>query len=205
MNLSLLDEKILQLINQFSINGSLTPSENNLDYLLKTRNLIDACQKELAGIRKIPATFHIVLDQIATHNLSVDHPDYNLYTEIVLPIDFKELKDISVENTFYTPVNDYKFEGKTLLVKSNLVGSLTVNYYKKPTTITKDTINTTELEIDVDVQELIAYYVGGWIYLEDNPTIATMLLNEYKEKRDKIYDILPQTPIQIENMFQGFM
>ena len=61
MDLALLDIKILQLINQYSINGSLTPAVSNQDYLLKTRNLIDTCQKELANIRKIPMTYHVIL------------------------------------------------------------------------------------------------------------------------------------------------
>jgi len=64
MNLSLLDTKIIQLINQYSINGSLTPSASNQDYLLRTRNLIDACQKELASIRKLPQVFHLALNSI---------------------------------------------------------------------------------------------------------------------------------------------
>lgn len=204
MNLALLDTKILQLINQYSINGSLVDVESNKDYLLKTRNLIDTCQKELSNIRKIASVYHIELTGIADHGTSTD-PKYKLYTEIVLPTDFKELKDIWLENTYYLPVTDYIFEGKTLLINSKLVGTLAINYYKYPTTITKDTIETQELEIDTDVQELIPYYVSGWVYLEDNSTIATMLLNEYEKKTNKIYDILPQTPVIIENIFAGFI
>ena len=37
------------------------------------------------------------------------------------------------------PVIDYIFEGKTLLINSKLMGTLAINYYKYPTTITKDT------------------------------------------------------------------
>lgn len=200
MNLALLDIKILQLINQYSINGSLTPSVSNQDYLLKTRNLIDACQKELASIRKIPTTHHVILTGIADHG---ETP--KLFTEITLPTDFKELKDIFLENEYYNEITDYIFESKKLLINSKLVGNLAINYYKNPTTITKDTLEATELEIDEDIQELIPYYVGGWIYLEDNPTIATMLLNEYERKISRIQPIMPISPVIIENVFQGFM
>ena len=87
------------------------------------------------------------------------------------------------------------------------MGNLAINYYKHPVTITKDSIATTQLEIDEDVQEIIPYYVGGWIYLEDSfeSGIGKFLLAEYKDKRSGIIDILPSTPIVIENIFEGFM
>jgi len=204
MNLKLLDEKVLQLVNQFSINGSLTPSASNQDYLLRTRNLIDACQKELASIRKLPVTYHVELDGISNHGTSTNE-NYKIYTEIVLPIDFKELNSIYLENETYTPLTEYKFESKILLVKSNLIGTLAINYYKYPATITKDSLETLELEIDTDIQELIPYYVSGFVFLEDNPTIATMLLNTYESKKSRITDILPETPIVIENIYAGFI
>jgi len=204
MNLLQLDTKILQLINQYSINGSLVGVAQNQDYLLRTRNLVDTCQKELANIRKIPDTIHTLLDQVSTHGTSYNEK-YKIYTEIALPTDFKELKDIWIENEFYSSVTDYKFEGKLLLIKSNLVGDLAINYYKYPTTIDVNTVETVELEIDIDAQELIPYYVAGIVYLEDNPTIATMLLNMYESKKSGIRDILPDTPVIIENIYSGFM
>jgi len=300
MNLLQLDVKILQLINQYSINGSLVDVSQNKDYLLRTRNLIDTCQKELANIRKLPNVYHVALNAIKnqlngfsgqqlyqhldkditfnaigskSYYFEVDKPctvtievngivqitltlipteftsykgfitsssgdnviirfsglyPYNMqnialyaylfasiedipqaraYTRITLPTDYRDLKEICLESYpfSYLPMNDYKFEGKTLLINSFLVGNLAIHYYKYPKTITIDTVETQELEIDTDVQELIAYYVAGWIYLEDNPTIGTMLLNEYKDKKDRINVILTETPITIENIYSGFM
>ena len=300
MNLLQLDTKIIQLMSQYSINGTLTPNTSNADYLLRTRNLIDTCQKELANIRKLPNVYHVALNAIKNQlngfsgqqlyqhldtdiafnasgsksyyfevdkqctvtievngivqitltltpteftsykgfitSLSGDNviirfsglypyniqnialyaylfanvediPQARAYARITLPTDFRDLKEICLESYpfSYLPMNDYKFEGKTLLINSFLVGNLAIHYYKYPKTINTESIETDELEIDLDVQELIAYYVAGFIYLEDNPTIGTMLLNEFKDKRDHLSVILEETPITIENIYSGFM
>jgi len=300
MTLANLDQKILQLMSQYSINGALTADTNNADYLLRTRNLIDACQKELASIRKLPEVYHLALnsiknqingfsgqqliqhlDQDVTFNATgsksyyfecdkaftatievngvvtntitstptqftafkglitsssnsnvvirfsglypyniqnvalyaytfasvSDIPQYRAYQKIDLPTDFKELRDIYLESYpfSYLPVTDYKFEKKTLLMNSFLTGNLAIHYYKYPATVDKDSLTTQELEIDIDIQELIPYYVAGFIYLEDNPTVATMLLNTYESKKAGIREILPDTPLIIENIYSGFL
>lgn len=279
MNLSLLDTKIIQLINQYSINGSLTPFSNGTlqDYLLRTRNLIDACQKEIAGKKKISATKKItqnsISNQIPTGTMEqhldtditfnalgsqayyfeVDGPGtitievnevvqstvssnvseftafsglitaiptdsvvirfsgtypYNIqnvalyayafasadyvpqnrsYNKYPLPSDFMELENIKIENeNGYNNLTNYYIENNNLYVNSSLIGVISLNYFKYPTTITVDTNPNTELEIATDAQELIPYYVAGYVYLEDNQTVSTMLLNTYETKLNNL-------------------
>ena len=279
MNLSLLDTKIIQLINQYSINGSLTPFSNGTlqDYLLRTRNLIDACQKEIAQKKKITETKKItqsfIPNQIITSNTSqhldadilfsaigsksyyfeVDAPGtitievngviqstissnvteftafsglitsiptdnivirfsgaypYNIqnvalyaytfasadyvpqsrkYNKYPFPSNFMELENIKIENSYgYTDLNDYHIEDSNIYINSSLYGVISINYFKYPTTITIDTNPNTELEITADAQEIIPYYVAGYIYLEDNQTVSTMLLNTYQTKLNSL-------------------
>ena len=279
MNLSLLDTKIIQLINQYSINGSITPSTNgtNQDYLLRTRNLIDACQKEIAHKKKIPETKKItqsvIPNQIVTANVSqhldtdilfsaigsksyyfeVDGPGtitievngvvqstisanvteftafsglitsvatdsivirfsgaypYNIqnvalyaytfvsadyvpqcrkYNKYTLPSDLMEIENLKIETPYgYFDLSDYHIEDNFIYVNSSLIGVISINYFKYPTTITTDTNPNTELEVTADAQELIPYYVAGYIYLEDNQTVSTMLLNTYETKLNNL-------------------
>ena len=279
MNLSLLDTKIIQLINQYSINGSLTPFSNGTlqDYLLRTRNLIDACQKEIATKKKIPETKKITQsffpNQIVTSNVS-QHLDtdilfsaigsksyyfevdgagtitievngvvqstissnvseftafsglitsintdnivirfsgaypYNIqnvalyaytfasadyvpqsrkYNKYVLPSDLMEIENIKIENTQgYFNLNDYHIEDSNIYINSSILGVISINYFKYPSTITIDTNPNTELEITSEAQELIPYYVAGYVYLEDNQTVSTMLLNTYQTKLNSL-------------------
>jgi hypothetical protein len=281
MNLSLLDIKIIQLINQYSVNGSLVSALSNADYLLKTRNLIDACNKEIASKKKIPATKHISQNPIpnqiqgfqgqfmyqhlnkditftavgskayyfecdkqatvtievngvtqATLNLTdteftphsgfitsqasdsvvirfsglypyniqnialyayafatvEDIPQYRAYNIYPLPLDYMEMQNVKIEQYpfSYVSLNDYFIQHPNILINSFISGNISINYFKYPTSITTETAETTELENTPDAQELIPYYVAGHVYLEDNITIGTMLLNEYENKLSKL-------------------
>lgn len=295
MNLALLDTKIIQLINQYSINGELTPftSATLQDYLLRTRNLVDACQKEIATRKKIPTTVHIfqnpipnqiagVQGQAIYQHLSADitfnaygskayafqvddpctvtvevngairetltltdivpteHkglivalttdsvvlrfsglypynisnvalyayvfaaaaniPSFRAYSVYPLPIDCMELCNIKTEQGYaYVTINDYFIESTNLLVNSTISGNLAINYYKYPTTLDVFSDELTELEISPDAQELIPYYVGAHVFLEDNPTISTMLLNEYQTKLNSLLIIASNTQVNVVN------
>lgn len=190
MTIDRLNEEILQLINSYSNNGSLTTGTENADYLLRTRNLIDICQKELACIRKIEANTNVPLTGLTTKGN---------YSEISLPDDFKELKSVYLtdSNGNYYPISGYLKEKDKILVDSSLEGTLTINYYKKPTTITSTTDVNTELEIDEDAQQLVPFYVSGWVFMDLNPTIGAMLVNEYKEKKQELRSLNPAVPIDI--------
>lgn len=284
MNLTLLDTKIIQLINQYSINGTLTTTATLQDYLLRTRNLIDACQKEIATRKKIPKALHIFqntipnqipgllgqqlyqhlnqditftafgtkafvfevngpctmtvevngvtqedialslsttemtefkdfVETLTTDEVTLrfsglypfniqnigmyaydfakttDIPQYRAYNIYPLPVDCMELRNIKTGQypSQYINIKDFYIEGNNILINSFADGNLVLNYYKYPTTITKDTPEETELEVSIDAQELIPLYVAAHVYLEDNPTIGTTLLNEYQNKFNNLF------------------
>lgn len=171
MNLALLDIKIIQIINRYSINGSV--STDNQDYLLRTRNLIDSCQKEIANI------FPVIKSAEFTQVSSSDPLDY---TFIGIPADCEKILNVELKSYPEFKSISYKVYNDNILVSPYIEGTIIVTYTKIINDITTDTSENTELEIDKTYQEFIPYYVAGHIYFEDNPTIATTLLNEYEQK-----------------------
>jgi len=203
MSIALCTEKVLQIGNQYSIKGILIDTLKNADNLNKINNYIDTCQKELATIRKIERIVHYTMEPIV---VTVDNtlcPPKVEYTSLALPINFMKLKLIRVNNV---PVSDYFIENFELFINSSFVGDVKVDYFAYPTTITKDTPSTTLLDLDNDVCELIPYYVAGHIFLQNSPSISTMILNEYENKRDRLTN--PQDNntggVSIENVWGGY-
>jgi len=196
MNLALLDQKVLQLINQYSINGSLVSDTSNADYLLKTRNLIDACQKEIAD------EFPIVKEETWVQT-PVDNPTD--FVTHALPANCEKIINIYIKKYPVYQLLTYTVQGENLIFNPALDGTIILNYNKTPDDITVTSLSTLELEIGIKFQELIPYYVAGWIYLEDNPTISTMLLNAYETKKNKLNYVVPSSSIEIENVFEGFI
>lgn len=192
MNLKLCRTKIIQLINQYSINGLVTDSQKNSDYLLRINNLIDTAQKELSNKKEIYKTQSY--QQTANYN-ATDYAKYDL------PANFK--KELSVRLRKYPDSTDieYLIENNQLLVDPNLDGTIVLAYSKYPETINDDSSEFAELEIAVDAQEAIPYYVGGHIFLEDNPSTATMLLNEYEVKKAALINIVPTQQVKIQDSF----
>lgn len=287
MNLKTAKEKAIQLINEYSNNGSLISAAQNADYLNRMNNLADTAQKEIATVRKIHAVYNIsqnpILNQLGLtkgfdieQHLDTDHtttvatgsksyyfevdrqatiyieeqisgvwtvlqtisvpssvreftaykglitpssstnavrirfsgtypyniryralyaytfpsasdvPDYRPYIRYTMPADFMELKKVSHETDprQYVSLTDYKWEGKkTFVVNYYHKGGFIIEYYRLPTTITSSTDeNTYEFEVDVEAQELIPYYLGAHVIMDENQGIGTLLLNLYQSK-----------------------
>jgi hypothetical protein len=174
MDLALTDTKILQLINQYSINGSLTPSTSNADYLLKTRNLIDTCQKMIANEFPIIKSFEYI--QVKGTDDFISH---------ALPVDLEQILSVELKSYPNFQTIPYFKQGNNILTSPLFSGTIILNYTKIPDDITKDTVETTQLEVDKTYQEFIPYYVGGHIYLEDSPTIGATLINEFENFMNK--------------------
>ena len=190
MILSVMDTKILKLINQYSINGSITPISSGTlqDYLLRTRDLVDTCQKEIANI-------YPVIKQVTYPVTAATSPTD--FTSNTLPADLETV--LSVELNNYPDFNSVPFNvsAGALLTSPFLSGTLVLTYSKLPTDINSSSADSIELEIDKTYQELIPFYVAGHVFLEDNPSIGTMLINEYEQKlsRSKRKATLPQASI----------
>ena len=137
------------------------------------------------------------------YNFAYGIPPYRAYLSYAIPPDFMELRDLQYEMPPFSfiEITDYRIKLKNLMVNSYLVGNMALNYWKYPTTITKDTLMTTELECEVDAQELIPYYCAAHLYMEDNAQVATQWLNEYEVKLSRLKNLIPDSQQIIQDVW----
>ncbi len=114
-----------------------------------------------------------------------DIPIYKPYVKYEMPTDFMELQKVIQQGDprTYVDMIAYKWEGKkTLVLNYYDTGSFDVHYYRYPTAITKDTPDTYEFEVYTEAQEAIPFFIASHVMMEEKPTIAIQLLNEYTNK-----------------------
>jgi hypothetical protein len=134
-----------------------------------------------------------------------DIPQYKAYVEYTMPTDFYKLVNVScfgqnIEGKSYRAYTDFYWN------KTNV---LSVNYYKTcefdidyiayPTTITDATADNTELEIDLEAQEAIPYYVASHMMMDENGNINNKLYAMYQGKVANLNDNTPNGSTQILN------
>ena len=134
-----------------------------------------------------------------------DIPQYQAYVEYTMPTDFYKLVNVEtkgqyVEGKSFRPYTDFYWN------KTNV---LSVNYYKTcefdidyiayPATITDATATSTELEIDIEAQEAIPYYVASHMMIDENGNINNKLYAMYQGKVANLNDNTPNGSTQVLN------
>lgn len=116
--------------------------------------------------------------------------DYRPYVKYQVPSDFMEIQKVmeTSDPRVYRSMIDYYWEGRnTFVVNYYYHGSFDIHYYRYPVTITQSTIDTYELEVDVQAQEAIPFFVASRCLMDENPTLAIQLMNEYQTKLSRLY------------------
>jgi hypothetical protein len=205
MDINLCTNKVLQIINRYSIKGTLVDAIKNKDNTLRINNLIDTVQKECATYRKLMTyeTYYLDVPDEEDEDYTLS-PASKPYAIFVLPDDYRDIENLWVNNNVVT---DYIIQGFNLLLNNGYVGEAIMEYSRTPITITDLSPVTTLLEGDFDVQELYPYYIAGHLLLPSAETngLGTQLISEYEDKRDKLK---PRNKVvgsvEIENVFGGF-
>lgn len=133
-----------------------------------------------------------------------DIPDYTAYVPYDLPDDFFELEEVVQRTDIqqYVNMGNYRFEGrKTIVLPYMFTGSFDVFYFAYPATIDDTTLDTYELEVDVEAQAAIPYYVAGHLLLSDveQRSIGIMLINEYQAKLSNLRQFSYDGYMEIHN------
>jgi hypothetical protein len=123
-----------------------------------------------------------------------DVPDYVPLVKYKMPDDFYSLN--KVENCRH-----YSWEGKNLVVNYYYKGQITVDYNAYPSTILSTTPDTYEFEVDIDAQDLIPLYMAGHSILDENPSVATNLLNEYELKLSGLKENREHGTVTIQDVY----
>lgn len=71
-----------------------------------------------------------------------------------------------------------------------------------PDVIDTSTKDDKDLEIDLDLQMIVPYYVAGHVIIDENPSLAQFFLDEYEKKRRSIKT--KATVTSVVNVYGGF-
>lgn len=189
MNLGQAKTRAIQLINEYSNNGALISDTKNADYRLRFNNLADYVQNEISDRAGIDATYTIDSSTTVTSNAN----NYNKYD---LPANYKEHRFVRLNDENYT---QYRIEIRQFWVPDDLPGTdtLTLGYFKYPTSIDDDTADSFEFELDAYTHTMIPYYLAGMVLADENAEISNKLLNIYYERLGQTYKRSLQAPKRV--------
>ena len=177
----------LQLLNQYSITGTLVPLSYNdqADTEMRMLNLINDAQMAIATtVKPIEARL-----KFAAPELPNDTP--NAVIEQQMPDDFNHAIAIYFtpaegQNGLPMPIDAgrYKWMGDDLLVVPNRpAGNYEVVYNRFPVRYDETTeVDTTELDNKPDTHEIIPFYVAAMIAVDENPKAYYALYNVWETR-----------------------
>jgi hypothetical protein len=186
MNLGQIKTKAIQIIRAYSNGGNVVGNSENADYLLSMNSFINDAQFDLSSLRPIVKAYTLP---------SVPDSQTQAFKRFKMPLDFAGFKELKNGDYQFT---NFDFEGKTMIIPTYYDGDFTLWYYAYPTVINNTTPDNTELEIDLDLQQVIPYFVAGHVIIDENPSLAQFFLDEYAAKKNKA--TIPRN-ITIENVF----
>jgi hypothetical protein len=131
-------------------------------------------------------------------------PWYRAYIPYTLPTNYWKFNNImrAYDERQFTENKDYILTSdKKLYLNWYLTGRFDVHYWKYPTEITVDTLDTYEFEVSLECQALIPFFMGGQAIMPDNATIGTQLLNQYYAMEAELTQDEPVTDESIELTF----
>lgn len=135
-----------------------------------------------------------------------DVPIYNDRVEYTIPdtywMEFNKIVH-RTDNQIYEQMVDFSSIGrKTFAVNYFYTGSFDVWYFKVPNDITDLTLDSTELEVYPGMpQECIAYYVAAHYLMDEQPSLGTLLLNEYQSKLSNLKTQINTGIMQVYNAY----
>lgn len=164
--------RAIQLINEYSNNGSLISSTTNADYTLRFPMLADDCQNEISDKCGIDATYALASPTNA-----------NGYDKYAQPAGFKGHRFVNLDDErFY----DYRIENGYLFIPEGYTGTFVWSYFKYPAEITADTAENYEFEVEAHTHRLIPYYIAGMVIADEKEGISNKLLNIYYDLLSKV-------------------
>lgn len=207
MNYGEIRDASLQLINQYTIAGSIYASSynNQQDYLNKIPFLINDCLIEVAStVHRYPS--QTILDPAKGE-------EYGNWIRFVLPDDLLEIIPGGLlvpdadkrrgESSIWTR---YKIEPDHILIPRYVDKPLILPYYRRPQLLPFSGIPADDTVIDapIRVQMAIPYYVAAHLVLEDDAFRYASLLNEFTTKMSNLVPA-PYTEIQeVRDVYGSF-
>lgn len=184
MNLDACNNKVLRLLNRYSIDGQVSSDSDIQDLKLQIKDLANDAQQFISQIRPIIRYKKIT-------QTGIDSYDIKSY---ILPDDYRQIQYVKFSNILFY---DYCIEDGKIKVPLNYSGIFLLCYIAEPTEIDEDTATDYDFEIDIDAQPAIPYYCAGRIEMEESEPLGKLLMDQYvtiiknlsKKNKDFTYTI----------------
>ena len=181
MNYKWARDYTLELINQYSIAGAVTPEtyNNQADYLARIPKLLNDAQIYVATtVGKIRAVEDL-------DNLSCD--DNGKWLVYTMPGDFWQLCSGGLirydEDNELERCNLYHAIGANQIAVSKTVsGNMSVEYYRLPRPLSEKPEDDELLDNTVPAQMALPYYVAAHLVMYDNAYAYQALMNEFETR-----------------------
>ena len=147
MTIADVKKQVYALIEDLDL--SQTAFTKDPDYSAKMNYVINIVQNELARIKKIPSYKTIAVDIDEKDTYSLEDIDANTYQ-------IKMVKGIN-----------YEYRANNTIIKALESGNMEVEYFKYPTQITADSLDTTTLDVSVDVADILPIGVAADLLKSD--------------------------------------
>ena len=191
-----------QLLNHYSIAGSLVPMSYNdqADDNMRMLNLINDAQMAIAmSVRPIPAfktvEMPVLDDRAPMAEIEVEMPDD--YDQVIA-IYFTPALDANGKPTGGSPgcygpftrnARQFKWIGDNIILLPNKpAGTYRIEYGRYPVRYTSETPETTELDNTPDTHPPIPYYVAAMIAIDENPKLYYALYNIWETRLARLVE-----------------
>lgn len=182
---------VLSLIDEYAPESTNLFTEDE-DIQNKIKTLYNQPYQELSQVKKIK--------KVKTISKTLGDTEY--YREYSLPFDMFQLKSViildadtnkKVSGDFYIIESE-----KKIYINDTSNANYKIEYYAYPTTITEDTDNDFNLEIDQDVQNILPYKVADNLLKSDPSADYTAFRQAYEDAINKLdtRTILPSAVIE---------
>lgn len=187
---------VLSLIDEYAPESTNLFTEDE-DIQNKIKTLYNQPYQELSQVKKIK--------KVKTISKTLGDTEY--YREYSLPFDMFQLKSViildadtnkKVSGDFYIIESE-----KKIYINDTSNANYKIEYYAYPATITEDTDNDFNLEIDQDVQNILPYKVADNLLKSDPSADYTAFRQAYEDAINKLdtRTILPSAVIESEYDF----
>lgn len=115
---------------------------------------------------------------------------------------FADENPVRMQGDEYSRFADYEIEARRILVMDGSIrGDFSIYYNRIPTTITADTPDDFEIELDLSVHTILPLLMAYYVWLDDDERKATMYYNQYEGLKDSIASRNNRTKVEIRGGF----
>ncbi|MGL4107262.1 hypothetical protein [Clostridium sp. LP20] len=168
MNIKQLKDKTMQIIREYSTNGSIIGKGGNADYLLSVPTFLSEAENEISNKRPI-------LDEM---ELKEPIRATSKYIRFKKPERFKKVSEITCDDIH---IGDYDVSVNEICIPKSYMGrDLVLTYIKSPKMFDNTVDDSYILEIDEDLHYITAYKAAGSVIMDENQEMANSFLKEYQ-------------------------